>query len=206
MSKLRLIKDRTQDVHTEFDLRGMGNDPLITQSFPIGALLIKNIQGKDIGKTAAGFGFSLVHLHDHDSAMLHSSRLVAGEHKHHAIQLFLFSLHLLDQFGENTHFFVSEISRLHLNLENAIKGKNTPIGPLMLEKFNELDKHHHSHQLTVDGATAMHLQQAGFPVRAHAMANVSWNRKELLAVRDELKKELAERNKSMDEQSKRKVG
>lgn len=208
MKKLRAVQERRKSIPTEHDLRDLGRDPLLSESTPYGAIVVQGPGYSEIAKLASQENFSAEWNSGHQALVVYPNRIVDGEHKVHAVTLFMFVIHHLESFHAESKIHLVEVSRLAHHLKARATQHSTPSHhEMLLQGLLQEMKHHskESHFLSVSSPSAHHLKQAGFRVQAQGTESATFTHQALSDFRADLIREhLAEQ--SQQNQKLRKVG
>lgn len=123
MSRLKLIVERKQDVGSEFDLRDLGRDPLLTETHPFSTLSIHDLavdEASSFEATATHHGLHAKVHADHKALIIHTHKLIAGEHKIQAIHLFAFLMKNLGKIPSHAHCLMTEVNRFKIHMKDAM--------------------------------------------------------------------------------------
>jgi hypothetical protein len=167
MSKhLKIIKERTQNISPQVDLRGLGNEKVFKHFYPKAILTEKHSTPhsheflKDCEKLNIQIETSdnknLSHLFCNSKTLTH---------KEQALSLFLLALKHSEHFHskETSRFFLWEAPIFRHLLQTAMNGHPEKDIPTAHEFWSSMHVKH-KHYMWLDAATAMHLKQADIDV------------------------------------------
>lgn len=187
MANLHLAKERGSESKHEYDLRGLGNDPLL-QAYPFTVLLIESENHGKFMRAARASGFQ-TELVKGSLLSVFPRRKGQGEHKTQAIQLFTFLLKHLDAFSAKDRIYLFEHNHLRFTLENAIKNQHRELADEFSKQFSEV-KWAEGKSIHFQYATTLHLSQAGFAVKsAQELQDASFTLPQLQTWKEELRRE-----------------
>lgn len=179
MSKLRLIKERTEAKDVDTDLRGLGENEIIHASAPYACLAVRGLEGAGsetyLQGLQAAYDLKAQPGEEQGTLHLHARVLGAGEHKLQAVTLFVAALDILKH-HPGASVLLYEVSRLHDALQNSIRHAGHPRQDGLRERVHSWKAD--GHALTADGHVILHLRQAGFDV-PHAEHALKLTRAEL---------------------------
>ncbi|MEZ4814723.1 MAG: hypothetical protein R3A80_05890 [Bdellovibrionota bacterium] len=159
---LRIIKERTQSIPTEADLRGLGNEKVFKHFYPKAVLSENNRQAPTSAFKhdceTLGIHAEVAHNGLHTHYTCESKTL---SHKEQALCLFLLALKHSKEFSGKAaprfHLWEAPIFR-HL-LKNALDGHPEKEIPTMDEFWTAMN-FKHDHYMHLDASTSLHLKQA----------------------------------------------
>ena len=166
MAKLRLVKERQHETDHDSDLRGLGNDPLLSESTPVPVLsFITDQSGADeIQKKSEAFPFNM--KFQYDGGALHVSIVSQTEQfKESIVELFGLML-FMESTSQNTykssHLWTWD--RMRQRME-----KNTDVvEPVMEDAFQDLQSESKLEENLIHNGICIYLRQAGFGVPRNA--------------------------------------
>ncbi len=158
MKKPHVIKERTKDEPIQGDLRGLGHDPLITDSEPFAFLTVCGLSHDVVRSLADAFKCTVHETKYHQTFWLKCNAQAIPHRKAQAIQL-LGAGFVFNKKHDHAKLYLDEASGLHNAMENAT---------------HENKEHHHSPEsmiktwvqspqtFSIGATTQLHLSQAGF--------------------------------------------
>lgn len=162
MPYLRNARPRLTHEPTEVDLRGLGNEAIFTQSAPYACLTLARCRAwRELGEFLARHDLVAHESRHPDVTHLTCRTRIPGTHKEQAVRLFVAALEL-HQLQPKAGLFISEVSGLHFELHQAIRGKGGPAvhGPdARVRSWLERPR-----PLSLEPSISWHLHQAGFEV------------------------------------------
>lgn len=163
---LKIIKERTQDLTTHADLRGLGNEKVFKHFYPK-AILTEKHTAPHTQEFLQDCEKLNVHIESSDDKK-HSHMSCASKtlnHKEQALCLFLLSLkhseHVKDK--SPSRFFLWEAPIFRYLLQNALDGHPEKEIPPAHEFWSSMHVEH-KHYLWLDASTVLHLKQADIEV------------------------------------------
>jgi hypothetical protein len=159
MTQLRLIRKRELNQEEQFDLRGLGQEEVFTDSAPYGCLTIKGARDAAQMESALRAYRLETQISQHKNVLhLVCGIRIAGEHKRQAVTLFMAGLRLHHQFP-TFKLHLGEVSQLHYQMERTFNFKelstHTPDG--IVRNWIEAPE-----IFSILGTVTYHLHQAGF--------------------------------------------
>ena len=164
MAKLRLVKERQRDGDHDSDLRGLGNDPLLSESTPVPVLSFATTEAgaDEIQNKCEVFPFNL--KFQFTDQTLHISVLTGAE-KFKESLVELFGLMLFMETTCNTSFTASHLWTWDRMRQRMLKNKDV-VEPSLEDAFEDLETD--SKQSQIHNGICIFLRQAGFGVPRNA--------------------------------------
>lgn len=162
MSKLKMIRNREEDLGHEFDLRGLGEDPILREADPIAVL---SISGDDAELThmtnlIRDYGMGVNIIKGEKEIHVHSGPSLKGGHKVQTVELYGLSLFLIHKMRPTDDvtmsLWIANRLRFHLEKSDASRFDLSQ---------GELSKEiHWDGFLTLAQPVTLFLNQAGFDI------------------------------------------
>jgi hypothetical protein len=186
MRLLRVIRKRAEDQGSDFDLRGLGESPILADSHPVSVLVVSGIpaeQHENFWQLAAEHALVAHHHSGKNTLIVHAEKFVPSQHKTQALRLFFYFLKASEGFPPGSHAVLFEVNRLAANARDAIEGKSRSLHEMVLDQVARW--HNTTTFLAVSPHTVSHLNQAGFSLSLHPTDSTLLNHDEVLALRAE---------------------
>lgn len=167
MSKhLKIVKERTQNISPQVDLRGLGNEKVFKHFYPKAILTEKHSapHSHEFLKDCEKLNIQIETTYDKNLSHL-SCISKTLTHKEQALSLFLLALKHSENFHtKNTvRFYLWEAPIFRHLLQSALNGDPEKDIPSAHEFWSNMQVQH-KHYMWLDTATALHLKQADIAV------------------------------------------
>ena len=197
MANLKLLKNREQDLGHEFDLRGLGDDPIVRESDPIAVL---SIAGEEDGlhkimKLVQEYGLGVNLVKGSDQLHIQAGPAIQGGHKVQTVELYGLSLFLISklQQSEDLIFSLWIADRLRFHL------KKTQASIFDLNDQEVVAHIRWDGFLTLAQSVTLFLNQAGFAI-ARSQQQVVLDRPTALA---HVQRELMQQKSALQDEVRR---
>jgi hypothetical protein len=164
MKRLRVVKERateTQSTDFDQDLRGLGNDPILRESFPYTVLTVRGASTRDpLVPFLRKYDLEALALGDATEIHLCAKERKEGAHKEHSVVLFIAALDFVAKIP-GTAARLDFYNPLQERILQESRGEDHGVETSFVEKLKSWDSRG---GVTIASAVTLGLEQAGFNI------------------------------------------